>query len=183
MMKISNEELMDYMDGTLDGARLAAVEEHLRTHMEDAEMVRHFKVAQEALRSWDDDEPVQASPDFWIKVRRQLPEAPPRSWFRRTGAQVQAWLWPSHALGRSLRAGLVAAAVALSFYFFAPQQDTRTAMASNQVPREAQSFIQQSLDRHAAYVSSQPLNGSLPIGDVRSAEHGDNDDAGHDAIP
>ena len=178
-MKVSTEDLTDYIDGTLDGARLAAVEEHLRTHAEDAEMIAAMKLSHEALTSWDEDEPVHVSPDFWIKVRDQLPAEPERSWFRRTAQQLGAALWPAHSpLRRSLHAGLVAAAIALAALFFAPQQDQRNAVANDDT-----AFIQQSLDRHAAYVSSQPLGGSVQLGDVRSMEHGADDEGGHDTGP
>lgn len=173
MMKVSTEDLMDYMDGTLDGARLAAVEEHLRTHAEDAEMIASMKMAQEALGSWDEEEPVEVSPDFWVKVREQLPEQPQRSWFRGSLKQVGAWLWPTHSPARlSLRVGVAAAVLALGAYFFAPEQTRQTAEA---LPPEATAFIEQSLDRHSAYLSTQPLNGSVTAGDARSAEHGDDD--------
>ncbi|MBV9866816.1 MAG: zf-HC2 domain-containing protein [Abitibacteriaceae bacterium] len=186
MVKINNNDLVDYVDGTLDAARLAAVEAHLRTNAEDAELVSTMKMAQEALGEWDEVEPVKVSDDFWIKVREQLPEQPQRSWFRGALAQLGAWAWPAQSpLRLSMRVAAIAAIIALGAIFFAPQQDIHRGETNQpRLTQDEKTFIQQSLDRHSAYVSSQPLSGPSLIvpGDVRSAEHGA-DDAGHDQTP
>lgn len=191
MMKINDNDLMDYVDGTLDVARLAAVEAHLRMNAEAAELVSSMKFAQGALQDWDESEPVTVSPDFWVKVREQLPAQPERSWSKGVLAQMRAWLVPAQSpFGLSVRVAAVAAVIAMMAVALAPHQDTHQIQAdpgftsTQRLTPDEQSFIQQSLDRHSAYVSSQPLSGPALVapGDVSSAEHGD-DTAGHDQTP
>ncbi|MDQ3814504.1 MAG: zf-HC2 domain-containing protein [Armatimonadota bacterium] len=173
MKKLSNNDLMDYLDGTLDAARQAEVEEHLKAHAEDAELVAEMKMAMVALKEWDEAEPVRVSEDFWPRLRDKLPERPRRSWLRGTLAQVGEWLRPAPARwGLSITAAVIAMLIALSSFWFAPEK------ATPQLSAEEKMFIQQSLNRHKAYVKSQPMGGavSLPAGDERSAEHGENDD-------
>lgn len=187
--RLSNIDIMDYLDGTLEAARRAEVEEHLRVCAEDAELVAELKMAQIALHDWDQAEPVRVSDDFWPKLRAQLPEQPPRGWVHRLAAQAGAWLWPSQSrLGLSLRLAAVAVLLAIAVSFFAPQQARHRVVAKDLTPAE-RTFIQQSLDRHSNYVSSQPLGGPLQLapgatrGDVRSADRSDDDDDGENRVP
>lgn len=194
MMKINDNDLVDYVDGTLDMARLALVEAHLRTNAEDAELVSSMKFAQGALQDWHESEPVTVSQDFWVKVREQLPAEPERSWSKGVLAQMRALLWPAQSpLALSMRVAAVAAVIAMGVAFFGPRVPTSEAdhqyslterLPQNSLTPDEQSFIKQSLDRHSAYVSSQPLSGPALVapGDVSSAEHGD-DAVGHDQTP
>jgi anti-sigma factor RsiW len=173
-MKLDANEMMDYLDGTLDDARRAKVEAHLATDAEDRELVALMRASMSALHELDEREPVRASDDFWIKVRNGLPSSPPRRSF---WAQLSGALWPQPSVsasraGLSLRVAVVAGIIALMGVWFAPQQSQQTAVA---IPQDAQAFIQMATDRHKAYVSSQPLNGA-PVGDVTSGETGDEDD-------
>jgi anti-sigma factor RsiW len=171
-MKISNEDLMNYVDGTLTAGQVSRVEEHLRAHPEDAELVSEMKLAVQALHDWDAAEPVQVSADFWPRLRDKLPAKPGRSLWRKVGELV----WPSQSrLGLSVRAAavVVAAILFMAASWFSPKQ------AVHQVSANADDvFIQQSLQKHSAYVQSQPLSAPLPPGDVKSADHTDSEPDG-----
>lgn len=182
MKKLSNEDLMNYVDGTLDVARLAQIEEHLEASPEDAKLAADMKMALQALHEWDAAEPVQVSDDFWPALRDRLPEKPQRSWLRGTSAQVGEWLWPSHSpLRLSARIAVIAAFAAMAASFFLPQEARKEAVATPPLTSADKMFIQQSLDRHDAYVAVQPFTNplSLPSGDGRNAD-GDDDDGEDD---
>ena len=175
MRKISEDNLIDYADGTLDAVEMTRVETYLRSHPDDAALVADMKAAMAALHDFDEAEPVRASPDFWPQVRAKLGPPPRRSWWRGAASQAAAWLWPRHSrLGISLRVAAIAVMMALAGSWFAPHQQIDRVDADQQ-------FIRQSLDRHSAYVSSQPLGGAAPLGDMtpvgdaKSAQHGDDD--------
>jgi anti-sigma factor RsiW len=160
-MKITNEVLMDYVDGTLDAVHLAAVQAHLDANPEEAALVADMKMAVGALQEWDEAEPVKVSEDFWPKLRDKLPAEPPRNPVRRVAGKLAAWLWPSPTPMRvSARVAALAVIIVMGVALFSPQQATHTAMA-DLTPAD-RTFIQQSMDRHSAYISSQPV-ASLPI--------------------
>jgi anti-sigma factor RsiW len=171
MKRLDANEMMDYVDGTLDDARRAEVEKHLQQCAEDRELISTMRVAVQALHELDEREPVRASDDFWMKVRAGLPaQAPRRSWT----TQIGAWLWPQTSrAAQSLRVAVIAGIVALMGLWFAPQQSTNVVNAS--LPPEAQAFVQMATDRHNALVADQPLIGA-PVGDLASRETGDEDD-------
>jgi anti-sigma factor RsiW len=173
-MKLDANEMMDYLDGTLDEAHRAKVEAHLAVDAEDRELMNLMRASMSALHELDEREPVRASDDFWIKVRNGLPSSPPRRslWTQLTGA-----LWPQPGMsasrsGLSLRVAVVACIIALMGVWFAPQQSIENSIA---IPRDAEAFIKMATERHKAYVSSQPLSGA-PVGDVTSGETGDEED-------
>jgi anti-sigma factor RsiW len=179
MKKLSNEDLMDYVDGTLDAARLALVEEYLKASPEEAQLVADMKLALSALHEWDAAEPVRVSDNFWPELRDRLPEKPQRSWWRGTSAQIGAWLWPAHSpLRVSARVAVVAMVMAVAAWFFAPPSAQRPIEAEAPLTTADMEFIQQSLGRHKAYDMMQPLNGSLPlaVGDGRDSD-GDGEDS------
>lgn len=168
-MKISNEDLMNYVDGTLAQSQLPRVEEHLRTHPADAELVSEMKLAMQALHDWDAAEPVQVSENFWPRLRDKLPASPRRSLWRKVGELV----WPSQSrLGISVRAAavVIAAILFMAASWFSPKQAVHTVSANAD-----DVFIQQSLRKHSAYVQSQPLGAPLPPGDVKSVDRTDNE--------
>ena len=173
MKNLDSNEIMAYLDGSLDTTQRAQVEAHLAQHAEDRALVTQMRAAMDALHALDELEPVRASDDFWMKVRDNLPDkAPRRSWTTQLGAM----LWPQTSRrAMALRVAVIAGIVALAGQWFAPQQVIPTATA---IPQDALSFIQASSQRHKAYVSSQPLAGA-PVGAPLSAETGDEeDDAG-----
>lgn len=177
MKNLDSNEVMAYLDGSLDAAQRTRVEAHLAQHDEDRALVTQMRAAMDALHALDELEPVRASDDFWMKVRDNLPDkAPRRSWTTQLGAM----LWPQTSrTAMALRVAVIAGIVALAGQWFAPQQSIQIVEA---LPPEAEMFIRMSTQRHTAYVSSQPLAGA-PIGAPLSAETGDEDDEATGATP
>jgi anti-sigma factor RsiW len=173
MKKLNNEDLMDYVDGTLDAARLTLVEEHLKASPEEAQLVADMKLALSALHEWDAAEPVRVSDNFWPELRDRLPEKPQRSWWRGASSQMGEWLWPARSPMR-ISAGIAAIVLfaAMAASFFAPQKARRPIVADAPLTTADRMFIQQSLGRHKAYDMVQPLTGSMPlaIGDGRDGD-------------
>ncbi|HVF09528.1 MAG TPA: hypothetical protein VNA16_01925 [Abditibacteriaceae bacterium] len=185
MKKINDSEMMDYVDGTLDAARVVAVEEYLQSNAEDAQLVADMKLAMASLREWDEAEPVHVAPDFWPRLRDKLPDKPQRSWLRRTAAHFSSWAAPLHSPWRaSVPVAVIVVFIAMAAFLLGPKDSTRSSVATPLSPAE-KTFIQQSLDRHAVYDSAQPLSSSIPVvvGDGSSAEHGDEDDDDSDHQP
>jgi anti-sigma factor RsiW len=175
-MKLDANEMMDYLDGTLDEARRAQVEAHLAADAEDRELIALMRVSMDALHELDEREPVRASDNFWIKVREGLPANPPK---RSIWTQVAGMLWPQPGLSQSknrmsLRIAVVAVVIVLLGVWFAPQQSIAP-MQAGSLPPDAEAFVRMSTERHNAYVSSQPLSGAS-VGDLSSVETGDDDD-------
>lgn len=178
-MKMTNELLMDYLDGTLDDARRGAVETHLQSNADDAAMVADIRAAQMALQEWNEAEPVRASDDFWIKVRTQLPAKPGRN---SIGARIMGWLWPQQAGGFALpaRVAAVALAIVMAFSLFAPRDATHQATAGA-LSDSDRAFITQSMQRHSAYIATQPLAGSdSTLSDGRNGDGDGEEDTSHD---
>ena len=170
-MKLDPNEMMDYLDGTLDKARHTQIEAHLAADAEDRELISIMRVSMQALHELDEREPVRASDDLWIKVRNGLPAKPPR---RSIWTQISGALWPKNGLsqsrgGFSMRVAALAIIIALFGVWFAPKQSQQIAVA---LPPDAEMFIKMATQRHNAYVSSQPLSGA-PVGDLASTETGD----------
>jgi len=180
MSKISTEELMDYLDGQLDGARGAAVEAYLRENAEEAQLIAEMKLASQALQDWDSTLPVQASENFWPQLRDKLPAQPGNSWMRRLGMKPQSTVkhhgWAMPTLRLSIGAAVMAALIAMAVFMSAPQQSVTPAQAD--LTPEEEAFITQSLQRHEAYSVTQP--GSIGVtvspGDRQSSENGEDDD-------
>jgi anti-sigma factor RsiW len=171
MKRLDSNEIMDYLDGSLDAAHRAQIEAHLAQDAEDRALVAEIRAAMGALNALDELEPVRAGDDFWMKVRDNLPaKAPRRSWTTQLGAM----LWPQTSRpATALRVAVIAGIMALASQWFAPQQDMQPIQAS--LPPEARMFVNMSSQKHAAYVSSQPLTGA-PVGAPASVETGDEDD-------
>ncbi len=130
MKRLSNNDIMDFLDGTLSPQRHSEIVAHLQTNSEDADMVNDLKMAQMALVEWDKSEPVRASADFWIKVREQLPAQPKRNPVRGWLSQLGAALLPTHSpMKMGLRVAAVAAVLALLSMFLTPDQSKHTTIA------------------------------------------------------
>lgn len=185
MKKLKDDDMMQYLDGTLDAARLAEVEKYLQTDAEDARLLADMKLAMGALREWDEAEPVRVSDNFWPALRDKLPERPQRSWLRGASAQLGAWLWPAHSpLRLSARVAAIAVFVALAVSFLSPRQAVHNVQATDLTAADKM-FIQQSLARHDAYVTSQSLSSALPLrnSDGRDGDGDGEDDEGDDYTP
>lgn len=176
-MKLDANDMMDYLDGTLNESRRAQIDAHLANHAEDRELIATMRASMNALNQLDELEPVRASDDFWLKVRAGLPDkAPRRSWT----TQVAGWLWPQTSRAAlSMRVAVVAGVIALMGMWFAPQQSRQVSYA---LPQDAETFIKAATERHNAYVSTQPLT-SAPVGDVSGKETGDEDDEAGGSTP
>ncbi|RYG58473.1 hypothetical protein EON80_27015, partial [bacterium] len=78
MTQLSNEQIMDYLDGTLSPSETARVEEHLKNNAEEAQMVNELRFAMGAAKEWHESEPLTVSDNFWPKLRDNLGPAPKR---------------------------------------------------------------------------------------------------------
>ena len=129
MKRLSDLEMMDYLDGTLAPERLAAVEAHLAGNAEDAQLLADLKMAQSTLHEMS-AEPIQASDDFWQKVRVELPQPRKAAPSKSLMSQVGAWLWPSQSpMGMSMRVAVLAAFLAMMATWFGPNQVQRPIQA------------------------------------------------------
>ena len=180
MMKLSQDDMMRFVDGTLDESRAREVDEYIEYSKddEDARLLFEMREAVAVLREWDESEPVRASEKFWPSLRDQLPAAPPRrSWLKRTFAGVSVGNGARRpALQLSGIAAAIAVAVALGISFFAPK-NAQQSLQANEISPTAQQFIHQSLARHNTYVAVQPPAMSGVTADGRTQ---DGDDTGDD---
>lgn len=165
---LSNEQIMDYIDGTLAPSDFVRVEEHLKSHAEDAQMVAELRFAMGAAQQWHESEPLQVSANFWPQLRDNLGPAPQRSAWSKLKNQVAGAFGPSRATRLSLGAAFAVIAIAASALLFSPQNATNQAIALSDAD---ETFIRQSVQKHEAYVQSQPAPG-----DASSLETGAEED-------
>jgi len=161
--KLTEVELMDLLD---EGKSLESLSEEELVQMDDA------KLAVMALQAWEEAEPIQASADFWPKLREKLPAQPPHSAWKRAMGVLGAWVWPAQSpMLASLRVAVIVTVLALASFWFAPQRANYTAVATDYTPEET-AFIQRSLKQHDSYVTTGPSDGSLeiPAGDASSSD-------------
>lgn len=173
--KLSEVEIMDYLDGTLDATRREEVAAYLHDHEDEAMEVADMKLAMSALKDFDESDPIRVSDDFWPKLRDKLPEQPKRSWVRSVTVQASAWLMPNRSpLRLSIGAAMVAMFLAMAVFLSGPQQ---TVHHSEALTTEEAAFVKKAVERHSNFVESQPLSSSLPlpVGDSRSADSDDED--------
>ena len=177
MKRLSNEQIMDYLDGTLSAAERAKVEAHLNSNAEDAETVRELQFAMSAAQDWHAADEMRVSENFWPNLRDNLGPAPKRSWWSSLlkGANPVAAPRAKWSVGAAFAA--VALAIAMGAMFFAPQNATNPAIAGD-ISAADKMFIQQSVQKHEDYVASQ----SVP-GDTSARETGADEDNTEDAIP
>ena len=192
MKRLNNNEIMDYIDGTLSPERRAAVEAHLLENEEDAQLVADLKMATGALREWDASEPVRVGEDFWPKLRDKLPERPNRSPLRTWAMQLGDLFRPSRSPMRlAISTAAIAALLAIAASLFTPEQTKPLVQAksSQQLTTEERSLIQRAVELDGNYSASKPV-GAAPAatvngknatdkrGDVSSAESGDEETEG-----
>ncbi len=168
MNRLSNDQIMDYLDGTLSPTEASNVENHLKTHAEDAQMVAELRFAMGAAKEWHQSDPLQVSENFWPKLRDNLGPAPKRSAWSQLKNQVASVFGPSRAAKMSFGAALAVIAIAAGALLFSPQNATNQAIALSDADK---TFIQQSVKKHEAYVQSQPAPG-----DASSLETGAEED-------
>ncbi len=178
MNRLSNEQIMDYLDGTLDTAQKSQVETHLAGHTEDAQLVAELRFALSAAKEWHASEPMQVSENFWPTLRDNLGPAPKRSAWSQLKNQIAGAFGPSRATKLSFGAAFAVIAIAGSALLFSPKNATHQAAATNKLSAADQAFIKQSVQKHELYVQNQPAPG-----DVSSLESGDDEDDNEPAIP
>lgn len=167
--RMTNEQIMDYLDGTLDATEMARVENHLKASAEDAQLVAELRFALGAAKEWHQSEPMQVGENFWPKLRDNLGPAPQRSVWSQFKNQVAGAFGPSRATKLSFGAALAVIALAASALLFSPQNATNKAVAD--ISAADKIFIQQSLQKHEAYLQIQPAPG-----DASTLETGEEDD-------
>lgn len=173
--QMTNDEIMDYLDGTLDAPAKARFDAHLAQNAADAEMVAELRFAMGAVQEWHQSEPMQVSENFWPKLRDNLGPAPKRSMWSQLKNQVAGAFGPSRATKLSFGAALAVMALAASALLFSPKDATQQALA-DLTPAD-RAFIQQSVQKHEAFVQIQPAPG-----DASSMETGEEED-NEPAIP
>ncbi len=179
MKKVTKDELMDWMDGTLSATRRAEVDAHLSANAEDAQLVADMKEALGMLHEWNAAESVTVSDNFWPQLRDKLPEKPGSGWHGQV-SRLGNWLMPRREW--KVRAGVAVFAVcaALATLFFAPKNATHTVQAQTYtLSADEQQFVRQSLMQHRTYAAVQPLN-TAPVAqtDGRNQDGDGNDDSG-----
>ena len=181
MKRLSDTEMMDYLDGALSPEKAAAVEAHLASSAEDAQLLADLRMAQATLHEMAEAEPIRASDDFWLKVREQLPERATQPATERSAAptkglmaQIGAWLWPSQSpMGMSLRVGAVVAAIlAMLMTMFGPGQIRQPTIATAPTPKALTTDQQRdAATRVPPARDAKPLPG-VPSADENTAEGG-----------
>lgn len=182
MKMISEDDMLAFVDGTLDADRAREVEEFLAGSEDDAILAQDMKMALGALRDWDQAELVQVSANFWPELREKLPAQPGRRGVRGLLAQwglVSPLGQPSRAVTFSARAAVIAAGVALLALFLSPQKTINQAQA---LSAEDKAFIQQSVKRHEAYLTVQSAGGANVLRGERASDGRDGDGDGDDDI-
>ena len=177
MKRLSNEQIMDYLDGTLSAAERARVEAHLQGNAEDAETVRELQFAMSAAQDLHAADELRVSENFWPRLRDNLGPAPKRSWWSSLVGGARGGLATKPAARWSFGAAMAAIVLALGAMFFAPQNAQQPAMADTMSAAD-KAFVAQSVQKHEAYVTGQ----NVP-GDVSARDNGADEDNTEDAIP
>ena len=172
-MKLSNDQIMDYLDGTLSPAETALVESHLKTDAQDRAIVEELRFATQSLKQFDAEqygsEPLRVSDNFWPNLRENLGPAPKRSFVGQMTRKING-VSPSKTARYSLGVGFAAIVLALSAFFFAPQNASAPVMA-DQITQADRNFMAQSQQKHQQFLASEPV-----AGDVSAMESGAEDD-------
>jgi len=169
MNRLSNEQIMDYLDNSLSPSEMAKVEQHLKTNTEDAELVSELRFAMGAAKEWHESEPLTVSDNFWPKLRDNLGPAPKRSAWSQFKNQVAALFGPTRATRLSFGAAFAVIVFLAGALLLSPQGATKQAVADLSPADRA--FISQSVAKHEAYIQNQPAPG-----DAASIETGADDD-------
>jgi anti-sigma factor RsiW len=176
MTRLTNEQIMDFLDNACTPEERARIEAHLEKNQEDAELVNELRFAMNAAQDWHQSEPVQVSENFWPKLRDNLGPAPSRGMLSSFQKSMRQMFGTSPASRLSLGAAMAAVVVAMGIFLFAPQNAQQPVMA-NQPTAQDMAFIQQSVQQHKEFVATSPV-----AGDVSSLETGADEDE-EDANP
>ncbi len=179
MTRLSSEQIMDYLDGTLPPEERVRVESHLQGSAEDRELVDELRFATQSLHDFNaleyGAEPMRTSEKFWPELRDKLGPPPKRGFFRQISKLLNRAGASKPAVRYSFGAAFAALVLALGFFMAAPKNAQPTAVAD--ITTADQQFIQQSLQQHETYVQSAPV-----AGDVSAVETGA-DEATDDTNP
>ncbi len=175
MTRLSNEQIMDYLDGTLSPQEAARIESHLQASAEDRELVDELRFATQSLHEFNaleyGAEPMRVSDNFWPELRGKLGPAPKRGFFSQLSKSLSGAGAKKPAVRYSFGAAFAALVLALGALFFAPKNAQNPAQA---LTTADQTFIQQSLKQHETYVQTAPVAGDKAAMDTITDE-GDDD--------
>ena len=169
MTRLSNEQIMDYLDGTLSKEERARVESHLQANAEDAQLVNELRFAMSAAKDWHESETVRVSDNFWPTLRDNLGPAPSRGVLSSLQKSWRQAFGTSPATRLSLGAATAAIVLAMGAFLFAPQSAQQPVVAESLSAQDL-AFVEQSVEQHEAYVAASPV-----AGDVSSLETGDDE--------
>jgi len=176
MKRLTNDQIMDYLDGVLAPDEVLRLEAHLQQNVEDAELVRELRFASVATQDLRTNEEYRVSENFWPQLRDKLGPAPRRSPLRRLSLSLIKALNPVTGNSRggrySVGAALAAIVLALGLSFFGPKNTVDQPRAQDLPSPADMAFIQSSTDRHDAYVAAEPV---IP-GDASVRETGADDE-------
>ncbi len=174
-MKITQDDMLGWVDGTLSAARRAQMQEHLRGNDEDAQLLADMKDAMSALHDWNAHDTIAANDNFWPHLREKLPERAGRGW---NFSRLASRFFPARAWRLRAVVAVAMLFVALGALFLAPKNATQRLEAQESaLSVSEQQFIRRSLVQHCTYAAVQPL-GSMQAApaDGRNQDGDGNDD-------
>jgi len=180
MTRLSNEQIMDFLDGALSPEEMASIESHLDTNADDRALVEELRFATQSLHDFNameyGAEPLRVSDNFWPELRGKLGPAPKRGFFSQLAKSFNGVGAAKPAVRYSFGAAFAALVLALGVFMLAPKNAQNLAVAGD-ITAADQTFIQQSLKQHETYVQTAPV-----AGDVSAVENG-SDEGDDDANP
>lgn len=177
MTRLSNEQIMDYLDGTLSPQEIARIESHLQDSAEDRELVDEIRFATRSLHDFNaleyGAEPMRVSDNFWPELRGKLGPAPKRGFWSQLSKSLSGAGTKKPAVRYSFVAALAALVLAFGAFMFAPKNAQNPIVAS-EITQADQNFIQRSLKQHESYIQSAPIAGDVSAIDSSTDEGDDN---------
>ncbi|BCM89887.1 hypothetical protein IAD21_01737 [Abditibacteriota bacterium] len=175
MTRLSNEQIMDFLDGTLSPEEMARIESHLDSNADDRELVEELRFATQSLREFNvaeyGSEPMRVGDSFWPELREKLGPAPKRGFFRQFIKSLNGVGAAKPTVRYSFGAAFAALILAMGMLMFAPKNSQQPAMALSDADK---TFIQQSLKQHESYVQTAPIAGDVDAVETSSDEGDDN---------
>jgi len=176
MTRLSNEQIMDFLDGTLSPEEMARIESHLDSNADDRELVEELRFATQSLHEFNTAEygaePLRVGDNFWPELREKLGPAPKRGFFRSLVKSLNGVGAAKPAVRYSFGAAFAALVLAMGMLMFAPK-DSQTPAVADLSPAD-KTFIQQSLKQHESYVQTAPIAGDVDAVETSSDEGDDN---------
>ena len=177
MTRLSNEQIMDFLDATLSPEEMARIESHLDSNTEDRELVEELRFATQSLHDFNvaeyGAEPMRVGENFWPELREKLGPAPKRGFFRQLVKSFNGAGAAKPAVRFSFGAAFAALVIALGALMFAPKNATAPVQADVMTQADL-NFVQQSLKQHESYVKAPPVVGDVAASE-QSSEEGDDD--------